>query len=229
MNYLELCQDIASELGIAGGSGPVSVKGQTGELKNVTRWIADATLWIDNLWVDWKYLWASMDVDVTTRVLPPPPSGYRVRRWDRSAFWLNYQTDRSRNLAWVEYPEFRALYLARPERDGVPSRFTIAPDNSVIFDVLPNESMPVHAEFWRKPVRLLENTDTPAIPEEFHRIIVARAAIMYGNREAAGEIISGMEAEYIDLLEKLQGSQLDAFAQDRMAGQDLPMQLSGPS
>lgn len=223
MNYLELCKDYVRELGIAGGQGPVAVTNQTGELLNVTRWIRDATLWIDNLWIDWKYLWGAMDVSTALRTLPPPPDGSKVRRWDRSAVWVYYGTSRAKLLTWIEHSQFRQLYLARPLRTGTPTVFTITPAGDLVFDVQPAEAIPVHAEYWRRPVALAENTDVPAMPEEWHRIIIARAAIMYGNREAAGEIISGMEAEYVDLLEKLQSDQLAAFAQDRMAGQDLPL------
>lgn len=228
MNYRELCQDFVRELGIAGGEGPVTVTNQVGELRNVVRWIAEAALWIDNLWADWRYLWFAMDATVATRELPPPPDGTIPRRWNRNAVWVNYGTGQARQLKFLEYDEFNQLYLARPQTNAVPSRFTIRPDNKLMFNCTPATAIPVHVEGWRRPIRLVENTDTPAMPADFHRIIVARAAIMYGNREAAGEIISGMEAEYADLLEKLQSDQLVAFAQDRMAGQDLPLAFESP-
>lgn len=223
MNYLELCKDLVKEVGIAGGTGPATVTGQTGELANVVRWIRDANDDINNLWKDWKYLWGEYDQSVTT-ASPPLPVGISIRTWHRDSFWTNYGTAAGRKLTFVDWNVFRTNQ-ANGARPGVPTAFTIKPNNSLMLDRAPTVATPLHGEYWRRPAQLAVDGDTPAMPAEYHRIIVCRAAIMYGNREAAGEIISGMEAEYIDKLEKLQSDQLEAFRYDRMAGQDLPLQM----
>jgi carbonic anhydrase/acetyltransferase-like protein (isoleucine patch superfamily) len=49
----------------------------------------------------------------------------------------------------------------------------------------------------------------PLIPEDYWRIIAARALIQYGDREDAPEIVSGASAEFLDVLDKLESDQLE--------------------
>lgn len=229
MTYLELCRNYVQELGIAGGTGPAAVTGQTGELANVIRWIRDAGIYIDNLWMDWSYLWREYDVSVTTSAVPMPalPANAPVKTWDRGSMWMSYGTAAARRLTYVPWDEWRVM-LAGGITSGIPSEFTEKPNRSLVLNHVPPSPLPFHAEYWRQPRALEANDDVPDLPEQWHRIIICRAAIMYGNREAAGEIISGMEAEYADTLEKLQSDQIPAFRHERMGGQDVALQVEVP-
>lgn len=222
MNFRELCQGYVKELGIAGGVGPSTVANQTGEMANVVRWIADAALWIDNLWRDWKYLWTEYTGTLTGQSLLLDD----VREIDRSSVWLDHGTVNARNLTFMEWSALRE-YRNRTTQTGTPVYFSVAPNKALYLD-RPVTNQSIRFEYWKRPTRLTEDGDIPDLPEEYHRIILARAAIMYGNREAASEIISGMEAEYIDLLDKLQSAELEAFRNERMAGQDIPLYLEHP-
>jgi hypothetical protein len=222
VNFRELCQAYVKELGIAGGTGPSSVSNQTGELANVVRWIADAALWIDNLWRDWKYLWVEYDGTLTGQSLMLA----EAREVDRSSLYINFGTANAANLTWQEWAQMRYT-RSRPAVTGVPCFFSVDPAGVIWLD-RPVTALPIHVEYWKKPTKLESDLDVPDLPESYHRLILARAAIMYGNREAAPEIISGMEAEYIDLLDKLQSDQLETFRHERMSGQDVPLQLQGP-
>lgn len=239
MTFLELCQELVQELGIAGGSGPSTVLNQQGELRNVVRWIRQSNLWIDNLFKDWKYLWfeysgvlGNNEQTTLNRFAPAPnsPAGLLVRKWDRESFWIDKQSAGSQPLEYVEWRKFRALYDTGRDipRLGKPTTFTIRPDNSIQLFPIPDQTYTLTGEGWRRPTLLTNNNDVPLMPAEFHRLPVCRAAIMYGNREDAPEIISGMEAEYIDLKEKLESDQLEAFDADRQAGQDLLLEGSIP-
>lgn len=221
MNFRDLCQDVVKELGISGGIGPSTVSAQTGEFANVVRWVADSSLWIDNLWRDWKYLWSEYETTLTGQSI-----SIDAREIDRSSVWINAGTSAARQLTWQEWRLLRET-RNRVTLTGVPVYFSVDPSGTLFLD-RPVQSLPIRFEYWKKPTRLVADTDEPDLPEEYHRIIICRASIMYGNREAAAEIISGMEAEYIDLLEKLQSDQLEAFRNERMSGQDEPLYLRTP-
>ena len=94
---------------------------------------------------------------------------------------------------------------------AAPGPYTILPDQSIAFAAPLDQAYDFKGEYWAAPTTLAANTDTPALPAHYHRIIVCRAAIMYGNREDAPEVITGMEAEYIDMLDKLQSDQLEGW------------------
>ncbi len=226
MNYLDLCKGYVSELGIAGGTGPAAVTGQTGEMANVVRWIRDACLDIDNMWRDWRYLWCEYDVNVSNENVPPPalPANPPAREWNRDSLWINFGTSAAKQLAFVEWPRFRVM-AAGGIASGQPTEFTEMPNRVIRLNRRPANVTPLHAEYWRRPPVLAANSDVPLMPDDYHRVIICRAAIMYGNREAAGEIINGMEAEYVSMIDKLQSDQIDAFRNDRMGGQDIPLQM----
>lgn len=239
MTFLELCQELVFELGIGNGSGPNSVESQQGELKNVVRWIRDADLWICNNWKDWKFLWfeysgilGTNELSALNRFAPAPnsPAGLLVRRWDKESMWLEKQSASAQPLAYVEWRNFRKVYdVARNvTRTGKPTTFTIRPDNTIQLYPIPDTTYTMSGEGWRRPAPLRLNNDTPLMPSEYHRLIVCRAAIMYGNREDAPEVISGMEAEYDNLLPMLQSDQLESFDAEGQAGQDLVLEGAIP-
>lgn len=227
MNYLELCRALVSELGMGGGSGPASVIGQTGKLGLAVTWIRESNLWIDDKWVNWKYHWFEylemLQASAGGHIPPAPssPPGLKVAQWDRSAFYLNKTQATVAQLTWKPWPQFRSQDACGVLQVAKPSVISIKPDNSLILNAQPNQVYSIHGEGWRRPKVLAADSDLPGMPEQFHRVIIARAAVMYGNKEAAPEVISGFEAEYIDLLGKLEANQLEGFEQDTMSTQDV--------
>jgi hypothetical protein len=211
VNYLQLCQDFVSEHGIGGGTGPNAVTAQVGELRNVCRWIADAALDTDNLWLDWKYLWRRYTATLAAgqSIAPEPADSVRVRLWDIHKMQIRQAGGSWSGLTYYPRNAFESLYGLSNTYPGMPAAFTILPNNSVQFQCVADQDYELAGEFWRSPVRLAANTDCPLIPREYHRVIMARAAIYYGNREDAPEIISGAEAEYLSIKDKLEADQLE--------------------
>ncbi len=228
MNYLQLCQNYVAELGIAGGTGPSDVTGQLGELNNVTRWVRDAALAIDNLWLDWKYLWVQYTGSalVNDTSLPAPANAVLVRLWDlkRFRFRATGSSDQWQAIDYVTRDQMMRQYDPDNAIPSAPQVFTIMPDNSIMLSAPLNAGYDFKGEFWRRPVALAAKTDVPMIPAEFHRVILARAAVFYGNREDAPEVIQGMEAEYMDGLDKLQSDQLESFSLRRTSTDREPEQ-----
>lgn len=237
MNYLQLCQELVAELGLAGSTGPSTVLNQRGELRNVVRWIRDADLWISNQWKDWKFLRCDYNgvVQANEREASPPnnPTGVQVRKWDRDSIVLNFGSTAAKPLIWEPWSTFRKLRMLGSAFLTIdePATFAIKQDGIVPkLWVYPkaNATYPLYGEFWRRPPVLTNDTDEPLMPAEYHRLIVATAAIMYANREDAPEIIAGMEAEHETLLEQLKADQLESFEANGEAGQDLVLEGSIP-
>ena len=64
------------------------------------------------------------------------------------------------------------------------------------------------------------NATVSPIPEQYHRIIVARAKTMWAEREEAPDILIASSAEYADLLDKLESSQLPGQKARRLSSND---------
>lgn len=232
MTYLELCKELVGQFGLSGGTGPTTVTGQVGELLNVTRWIRDSCLYIENLWEDWKFHWTqysgSLAAASYTATAPTVPTGVLVRAWKYNSIKIRRtgSTDRFESVSYLAWEEFSTQFDPSEEDEGEPSCFTIAPDGSMQFDCPVDVAYDVKGEFWRQPVALEDDADEPLIPTPYHRIIVARAVVMYGDREDAPELIAGCQAEYIDMLEKLEANQLPGSGHRRMS-MDHGAQASG--
>jgi len=235
--FLELVQELVTELGIGGANQgatvPPTVAGQVGQLWNAVNWIKQAENNINLLYSDWQYLgleYAETLSIGSTAVPAHSTAGESVKMWDRGSLWLDKTTTRAAPLTWRDWEEFRATILpgAAPTTNSKPSIITQKRDGSLLVDTPCDLAYDLTGEFYRRPVLLDVDADLPAMPAEYHRIIVCEAAIKYGNKEAAPEVITGMEAEYEMLLDKLRSDQLIGGEYDNQYSQDLPIVIEIP-
>jgi len=233
--YLELVQELVTELGIGGAnqdaSVPETITGQTGQLWNATNWIKQANNNLNLMWSDWRYL--SVDyaetLSIGSTAVPVHSGSEVVKKWDRASFWLDRTLTSAGPLTFMAWEDFRRDILPGPaSTNSKPSIITQQRDGTLLLNAPCNETYALTAEFYKRPVLLVEDTDVPEMPQEFHRLIVCEAAIKYGNKEAANEVISGMEAEYDYLLTKLQTDQLLGAEFDDQFSQDVPLVMDIP-
>lgn len=220
--YLDLCRDLVSELGVAGGSGPAAVKNQSGELANMVRWVAESDIYVQNLWSDWSFLWTKAigsQVDTGTSTITSITNlGTEVE--DGLILHANHAASAYRPK-WLRWPEFRREYGTRAKTAvSSPAAWTVRPDGVIELSHNTTAATPWSLEYYKQPVRLVENGDLSLIPNRFERIIVARAAIMYGVREDAPEIVSGFTAEYADTLDKMESFLLPGQRSHRRSQQN---------
>lgn len=206
MTYLQLCQAFVQELGIAGGGSgnPTAVTGQVGELLNIVNWIRAAELQINNQTRTWKYLWAPYSTALAISDQEPVmPASPRARAWDKQSLWLDhYGTDQVK-LRWIDWRTMSNL-AAIPNS---PTMISLNPVGQLRLNAPMIKALTLTGEYFKAPTPLAANADVPAMPEEYHRVILCRAAVIYGGREDAPEIVNAYEPEYIELLDKLESDQ----------------------
>lgn len=218
-SYLDLCRLLVSELGVAGGTGPATVVGQVAELRNIVQWVAEADVYIQNLWTDWDFLWAKAEgnylppgatsIRSITDLNLPLPDGMVLEADSPNAYSPTY-------MAW---PEFRQRYTIKPRRAGRVAAWAMRPDGVIELSHSVSDDTYWSLEYYRKAKRMAANNDRSPIPEEFDRAIIARAAVIYGTREDAPEIVSGYAGEYDEAIESMQAQQLTALRPHGTAGQ----------
>lgn len=203
--YLDLCKDLVSELGVAGGTGPSSVTGQTGELKNMVRWVAEADLYVQNLWVDWQFLWTEVSGQVVTEGNDTITYVTDLETPVINGLVMNDGLGTAYRPQYMEWDHFRARYGTKPKSlSARVARWTMRPDRVIALSNIMSADVAWRLEYYKRPAKLTTNVSRSPIPERFERIILARAAIMYGTREDAPEILTGYAAEYADTLEKME-------------------------
>lgn len=198
--FLELVQRLHRECG-ASGSAPSSVLNQVGQNLRLVGWVAEADYNIQLLHTDWKFLWRQSTGLTTTASVSTLAKPVDLHYWDFDTFKLDGE-----KIEAVEYHDIKDEVL--DDSEAYPSRIIVMPDNSLMFEPVPDDSYSVTADYFKKPVKLAANNDESLIPAEFELCTIGRALILYANYEGAPEAkIQGSEW-YTEHLARLENSQL---------------------
>jgi hypothetical protein len=206
--YLQLCQDLARDIGIP-GTGPSSVTANdlSEEEIAVVRYIKNADTDIQRRWFNWNFLWSEATLTPTASVstLTSPAD---LGNWKLDSFVWSKTTNDYQELEYVDWDEYKIVYKLGVVDSGTPEIFSVKPDNVIDVYPTPEDTTAISAEYWKTPTILAADADLSDIPARFHKIIIARAKIYYAENEDAPEILSGALAEFEDLLDKLESDQL---------------------
>jgi hypothetical protein len=220
--FLALCQRTRQECGVS-GTGPSTVLNQVGELKRIVDWVATAWFGIQQRHPLWKFLrlstsWTSVAGQHTYTTLEcgiaagtfarwAPPSQYTFRTYltatgTNGEFFLDY----------IPYPVWQTTWQFNANRNvqTQPVQYTITPNKSIAFGPKPPAGYTFIGDYYRAPVRLAEDDDVPALPDNHDSIlIVGRAMMLYGQHESAPEVYAQGKAWYDEGMALLEADQLD--------------------
>lgn len=198
-SFLTLVGDVFREVGAA-GVAPTTTVNQSGEALRLVNWVHDAELDIQNLWVDWK--WLRKTLTCYTGLSGDQTGIYTTQGGAISAFPLDlaewdYKTFRIYPIGSTTYQQL-PTYEWQEVRDDVfdltdrtqPWRAIVMPDNTLRFDLIPDQSYQLYMEYRSLPYDLKADVDVSNIPPRFaNRLIVEFARLKYGLFEAAAEQI----------------------------------------
>lgn len=125
---------------------------------------------------------------------------YTVRCYmtaDPSTYW---------SLDWLEYEEFQRRFIATQVPDGQPRWWSVSPTKQLLIAPAPDSAdYSVRADYWARPTELVVDDDEPAMPEQFHMLIVWRALLEVASFDAAPEVetraVRNLKTIWTDLIE----------------------------
>ena len=204
--YIELCQDMAREVGIP-GTGPSTVTPTAEDEADVVRYIRDANTDICSMWFNWDFLWAehSTTTVASTSTISSPSD---LAQWNIDSVVYAPTGENWQPLTYVGWRQYREDYKYGTIDTGTPEFFSVKPDNVIDMYPTPDAATTLTAEYWATPTALSSASDTPVIPTRFQRIIICRGKIYYSEQNDAPEVLSSAIAEFNDLLGKLEADQL---------------------
>lgn len=238
--YLELVSDMIMETGLNGGNAPSSVESAEGDAAKVCYWIQQADLSIQRERIDWQFLWSRTDETLTADSnVVPSPTDTDGGNTDSNAHTMLVNAMPKDRLAiidpngeaffptYLDWNEFGPLYGFEDQNpNDYPSYWTIRPDRVILLsEPIQSSGMVCRYEFWRKPLKMQTNTDTSRIPDDFSRLIVVRAKIMYAEHEDAPEVDVGASAEYDILFNQMLATQAPMAEWQRMENSDRYLQV----
>ncbi len=200
MNFLNGVRRLRQECGIP-GTGPITTLAQTGELKRLVDWYAQALIEIQLEEVYWQFLRSDFSFNtIANKQSYSYDTDIGITdygHWRNDSFRI-YQSSPSNEifLTQYNYNSFRDFYLygTKATTYSRPNSIAIAPDDSLVLGLPPNDIYTVRGEYYKAPVEVALDDDIPILPERFHMIIVYAAMMKYGSFEAAAEVYnSGKE------------------------------------
>jgi hypothetical protein len=209
--FLQLCQDVVSDLGIAGGTLGSTIGSLNQEQVRICNWVARADLYIQNLWADWQFLWYQ-DNAVTCAagsnqlITVPPTWSANIQNYDNTSLWINPGLANAQRIRWMPWDKFRAAYKMLPPQSAglVPVAWSYDPDGNLWLSQNMSQLSSFSLEYWVVGQRMTNDQSVSPIPNNFDSIICERAKIIYAGRENAPEILTSASAEYVDQLDKMQ-------------------------
>lgn len=180
MNFLELCKRVRQDSGVS-GEGPTSVTNQTGILGRFVTWVQQANNEIQLAEKDWTYSWAySTGNTIANR--SEYISGDFGLVTPRSIASVMIDGRPIKVEGWEWYVQ-NVIAKGDQLRSGKVEVLITKPDGSFLLFPTPTAVMPIHIEYYKRPVQLVNGTDIPIIPAEFHEAIVCRALMFYADYE----------------------------------------------
>ena len=211
--FLELCKDMARDVGIP-GSGPSSVTSTalSEEENAVIRYVKKADVDIQSRWFDWDFLWSEAGISTIsgTSTLTSTNTGFpsALGNWKVDSFVWEKATDDYLVLDHMFWNEYRDTYKYGTVDSNGPEVYSIKPDNNIDLYPTPDAIKTISVEYWKTPTEMSIDASESPIPTRFHKIIIARAKIYYAENEDAPEVLEGALTEFEDLLDKLEADQL---------------------
>ena len=216
MNYLALCNSLKSKVGIS-GADLTAVSGLTGESARLASWINEAYLNIQMAESHWNWMRSPLSFQTVAGQGAYTPAQCGVTDlgdWKMDSF-RRYITDTGVRselfLTPISYDNYRDTYLFGNLRLSYndPRYIAQAPDRSLNLGMIPGDvGYTVVGEYYHAPVELTLATDTPAMPSQYHMIVVYRAMMMYGMFEAAPEVVQEGTSLYTTMLRRLLRDQM---------------------
>lgn len=215
MSFLDLVKRLRQESGTS-GAAPSTTVSQSGDIKNLVDWVSTAWLDIQNERTDWFFMRQAIAFNTTAA-----KSIYSASEAGIASFG-NFKRDSFRqyrvaagfasemDLPYLPYDRFRDAYLfgAERSRTQLPLHFTIDPQKNMLIGPIPDAVYNINGEGFALPTEFALDTDRPTMPSQFHMIIVWRALVYYGYKEAAPEALTFGQSEYNRLMRLLVRDQL---------------------
>lgn len=190
---------------------------QTGILKDLVRWVADADVAIQREAINWDFLYKT-NFSVSTvqgTATYNKPSDYG--KWDHKTFYLDYSLASNVQLTEIEYREYYNTYGVGVQTQRQPVNFVLPPSNNIILYSVPDAVYTLTANYWCAPVRMSSGTGVSVIPETYIRCIIARAKMYYAISEESDPLYAEAKVEYDMVLSELKSDQLPGWKEYRIS------------
>ena len=220
MTFLEIVQRIRRKCRVTGAS-LTTVIGQAEEYARLVDFANEGWMIIQRKRPDWKWMRNSMTFptvagQATYTLAQIESTGTNFSNfgnWELETF-RNYTTSVGTNdeypMDWLPYNAWRDTYQIGATRatQTRPTQFTILPALGIGLGCTPISGYTISGDYFKVATEMTANSDTPALPSQFHMAIVYRAMMLYGISESMPEIYDSGMAEFTTVMAQIERQQL---------------------
>jgi hypothetical protein len=216
MNYLELVQKFRRKARVS-GTGPVTLNATLSEeYARLRDWVDEAWLDIQGTLEDWQWMRSSCSFATVAGQATYTAAQAGVTdlgNWTRDS-WRLYPTATGtpgeQFLEYIDYERWRDGYQFSTLRttETQPLVMTITPAKAIGLGPTPAAGYTVTGDYFTAPSTMTLDAQIPALPEQFHMLIVYRAMMFFGASEAASEVYQEGQIEFERMMRRLQLNQL---------------------
>lgn len=213
--FIELAQRLRSECGVSGAD--TTVTSASGEWLRLVNWISQAWMDIQMENPEWEWMRKSLSFNTVAGQSTYSPttdiSLTDFSSWRDDSFRI-YLASAGVGTEWLlpirDYNSFRDFYLlsSRKTTYARPTEIAIKPNSDLIIGLAPDDIYVVSGEYYKEPVILTADADTPDMPSKFHMAIVYKAMMSYGGFESAAEVYQRGDKEYKSMMNKIRYDQM---------------------
>lgn len=213
--FLQLCEQLREEVGVQGTISTTA--NQTSMHLRLINYVKKANRKIQRRKINWKFLWAEWSVALSTATDGELTAPGGLGMFDQTSFWLGAGTDDALPLTYVDHKQWRDHYRHEYTDADEPAFVTIKPNGKVVLLPEPSsayDATVLTADYWRKPVELVDNGQVSLIPEEFHDIIIAQAKVYFAEKNHDTGLYQSAMIEHEDHYRELKAHQLPGNEDD---------------
>lgn len=230
MNYLALCKrvDLILRIGTeTPGTQPTTVAGQSGTNAEIVQWVAASHDDICRMRTDWAFMRASGNFSLPTadrlitkaEMIAAYATFGKINPFVGSdGAYLGITPTGVAGAAegvveYVPWQHWQGNYDAAPLSTGMPTHFTVAPDQGLEFNALADRDYTIRANFRKKVVPLAADGDLPMFDDDYHGVIAWHAVVHYycPSRDKTMELRQKADIVYRRELTKMVNEQTPDF------------------
>lgn len=214
MTLLELVNTLKSELGRSGGALD-SVDDVSASDARLVRWIRDAWVRLQN-----DRVWKWMRTEGTGQIIdgqsvydPAAFGASGLRGWVvddddyQPSFVPEGQAQPVALLRQISYQRARSMFLHMPHSPGAPQYWAEADDRKLVIVPTPVGNWDLTIDYWAGNSSLGNKDDEPAMPQEFHMILVWMALMEGAGFDNAPEVYARAKLNRDEMWGPLKDSQ----------------------
>lgn len=205
MNFLQLCQRVASESGIA-STGVTSVDNQAGILAKIVSWVKQSDIDIQLEREDWDFLYRNAigQLQVGMNIYLPGDLGMSDLSWVKGVI----VNGRAVTLdSWDAYT-LQVRYQGKVNDTAeTPSLITVSPENKIIVYPTPTQAVELDIDYYSSPVEMTTSTSESIIPSAYREMIVQRALMYFAENQEDTLRYNQADLRYKQWLKRLTSAQ----------------------